>query len=257
MSDGKTLTVLLTRSAEENLSAAPLFESVGLTTLSLPGIVIAEPDDWSDTDAAIGSLGSYDGVFFTSRNAVRAFLTRLHECRSDGTSLLQDLLIAAVGQKTEEELEAEHVRVDIVPEIGGAENLLASLDALDVAGKHFLFPKSSIARDILPAELRQRGAEIDEVIVYKTIPPDGGSLDTIRNSLVEGSIRCIAFFSPSGVRNITQMLGSRCMEDTFLAAIGPTTAAALQAGGLSVDLISPAPKTEEFARAIAASLIQS
>lgn len=247
-----TPTVLLTRSAEDNTLIAPVFHAAGLATVLLPAIVIAEPEDWTPVDDAIADLASFDGVFFTSRNAVRMFLRRLDEKLPDGRSAIRSLMVAAVGAKTEEALEDEDVRVDVVPEIGAAENLLASLDEMDLTGKRYLFPKSSIARDVLPTELRDRGAQVDEIVVYRTVPPDAGNLDAIRNGLVEGSIQCAAFFSPSAVRNVVQLLGSLCMQETVIAAIGMTTAGAARAMGLTVGIVAEAPDSDGLAAAIAA-----
>jgi uroporphyrinogen-III synthase len=118
-------------------------------------------------------------------------------------------------------------------------------------GKTFLFPKSSIARDILPTELRHRGARVEEIVVYRTVPPEGGALDIVRTGLTDGSIQAVAFFSPSAVRNILQMLGSRCLTNTVLAAIGPTTASAVESIGLETHITSPTADAARFAEAIA------
>ena len=168
--------------------------------------------------------------------------------------MLDGKLIAAVGEKTEEALKAEGIRVDLVPEIGSAENLMTSLDGMEVAGRRFLFPKSSIARDVLPTELRDRGAEVEEIVVYRTISPEATALNAVRDALVAGTIDCVAFFSPSAARNVVQMLGRQCFGETIVAVIGPTTGAAAKSMGVSVDIVSPETNAEAFVRAIAGVL---
>ncbi len=247
-------TVLLTRSAEENERLASIFGEKGLSTVSVPGIVIADPAGWVAVDAAIADLAGFDGVLFTSKNAVGKLLGRMGSAHPGAREVLDTRLIAAVGEKTEEALLEAGVRVDIVPEVGSAENLLASLDDIDLAGKRFLFPKSSIARDVLPTELRNRGAHVEEVVVYRTVPPEAAALESVRNSLVDGTIGCVAFFSPSAVRNIVQLLGVRCLESPVIAVIGPTTAAAAGTMGIRVDLTSSAATAEALADAIARTL---
>ncbi len=247
---GQRPTILLTRSDEDNALIAPLFEIAGLATVAVPGISIIPPDDWSPCDEAIGNLPSYDGIIFTSRRAVRSFLGRLDAIRDDGRSIIKGKKIAAVGKKTEEALVAEGIAADFVPDVGSARSLAASLGMADVRGRRYLFPKSDIARDDLPAELRAHEARVDEVIVYRTVLPDAGAVSDVRERLLAGSIGYAAFFSPSALRNILETFGIDCFQRTTIAAVGPTTAAAAEAAGLRAEIIAATPRTEDLVAAI-------
>jgi uroporphyrinogen-III synthase len=243
-------TILLTRSHEENERMAPTFRNAGFQTMSLPGIEIAEPEDWTATDAAISGLETYDGVFFTSKNAVHAFLRRLDAIRHDGREVLGRSTIAAVGEKTSEVLESEGLVVAVTPEVGSADQLIASLSDLGLTGKRLLFPKSSIARDLIPAALREGGADVEEIIVYRNLAPAQESLDSIREGLLDGRVDAVTFFSPSAVRNVVQMLGSQCLGSVFVCVIGPTTAAAVRGAGLEPHLQAAEPTTESLVHSL-------
>ncbi|MBI2619706.1 MAG: uroporphyrinogen-III synthase [Ignavibacteriales bacterium] len=242
-------TILLTRSEEANVELARLFEKHGAQTLSLPTVHFVEPDSWEQCDAAITNLREYDGILFTSKNAVTSFLTRLESFGGQARSLLASRALYAIGEKTQEALESAGFAVAASPEIAAADDLTELLGEEAIRGKRFLFPKSNIARAILPNALRALNAVVDEVVVYKNEPPTGQDLDQVREVLLQRRVDTVTFFSPSAVRNFVQLLGTRHLESTTVAVIGPTTAQAAGDVGVRVDVVAP--------RATAEALIES
>ena len=243
-------TVLLTRDAESNAAVAALFEHRGARILSLPTIELKDPDSWDHCDRAIRSLAQYDGVFFTSKNAVDRFLHRVMTIDNALLEVLKKRSLYAVGEKTESTLEGAGLPVRMTPDANSAEELTQSLKPEEVSGKRFLFPKSAIARDILPKALRSLKAIVDEVVVYKNVPPSRNDLEGIRNALLHGKVDIVTFFSPSSVRNFHQMMGTRSLEHSVVAVIGPTTAAAATGLGISVNVISPRATAEALIETI-------
>lgn len=236
MSNLRGKTVLLTRSVEANAQVAALLESRGAEPLSLPTIRFTDPDSWEACDQAIRQLGDFDAVLFTSSNAVRAFQKRLDTLRPGGKVLLRMVHSYAVGERTFESLKEAGVLATMA-EGGTAGDLALSLGN-DVTGKHFLFPKSNIARDVLPEALKARGAIVTEVVVYKTVAPTPKELDDIRNRLKAGTVDIVLFFSPSAVSHFTQMIGTLHTESILVAAIGPTTAQSARDAGFTVSVIA-------------------
>ena len=53
-----------------------------------------------------------------------------------------------------------------------AESLLEAFAAHDLAGKRVLLPRAAVARDLVPNELARRGAHVDVVEAYRTVPPE-------------------------------------------------------------------------------------
>jgi len=235
-------TVLLTRSDEANSETAALLKSKGFRTLMLPTIRFADPDSWETCDAAITDIRNYDAVVFTSRNAVRQFLKRIEVIDPKSTEILRTIRTYAVGQRTLDSLESAGIPA-MMAEGGTAGDLAESVGA-HVQGKRFFFPKSNIAREVLPEALKARGAVVDEAIVYKTEVPAPKDLDAVRNALRAGAVDILFFFSPSAVFNFTQMIGTGFTESLIVAVIGPTTAEAARSAGFVVSVIAEKPTTD-------------
>lgn len=242
MSSLRGKTILVTRSDEANAHVADLLRSRGARALSLPTIQFTEPDSWEACDRALREFRNFHAVLFTSSTAVRTFLKRFEAIHPEGKSLLREVHSYAVGERTLESLRDAGIPATMA-EGGTAADLAASLGN-EVKGKRFLFPKSNIARDVLPGALKARGADVTEVVVYKTVAPSPRALDDVRNSLKAGSVDFVLFFSPSAVSHFTQMIGTVHMESLLVAAIGPTTAHAAQEAGFKVSVVAKKPSDE-------------
>jgi uroporphyrinogen-III synthase len=107
-----------------------------------------------------------------------------------------------------------------------------------------LFPCATGARDVVPRELGARGWQVDEVVVYRTVPadpPDAALAAQLHDA------DAVVFASPSAVTAFAAMTdggGSPLAMPSVVVCIGSTTAAAaaevgcghvLTAGGPSVD----------------------
>ncbi|MBI3788438.1 MAG: uroporphyrinogen-III synthase [Ignavibacteriales bacterium] len=246
--EGKTIVV--TRAADSSASLVQLFEQKAAKVIAFPTIEIVAPDAWDECDHAIINLRKYDGVFFTSKNAVEKFIERITAINSGAKKILASRRIFAVGEKTEAALEEAGIPVSLTPEIYSAENLASALSDEEIAGKHFLFPKSSIGKDVLPNALRSLNAVVDEVAVYKTISPEQSDLDAIRNALAAQEVDVVTFFSPSSVRNFIQIMGTKCLDNTAIAVIGPSTAKAATDLRLSVSIIAKQATAESLVETI-------
>jgi uroporphyrinogen-III synthase len=248
-------TILVTRPGATADEFIERLRAAGAEVLHVPLVEIADPDSWEECDHAIMGLHTYDGILFTSRNAVTKFVgrTRLHGEKA--FLLLAARAIYAVGEKTAEALEAEGLSITATPDISSAEDLAQSLSTEAVADRHFLFPKSDIARDVLPNVLRHHGAIVDEVVVYRTVAPQQADLDAVRHALLNGRIHVVTFFSPSSVRNFVQMLGHRCLENVPVAVLGPTTEAAAHSMGISVTLRPEAATSASFVESLIAFMV--
>lgn len=241
-------TVLLTRSDETNTEVAGRLKSRGAETIALPTIRFEDPDSWASCDDAIHHLRDYDAILFTSANAVRSLLKRMKAVAPASLETLRTKHIYAVGERTHDALESADVPA-VQAEGGTAEGLAQSLGD-DIQGKRFLFPKSNIAREVLPQALRARGAAVDEAVVYKTVAPTPKDLDTVRNALRLGTVDIILFFSPSAVSNVVQMIGTGFTGSIVVAAIGPTTADAARSAGFTVSAVAEKPTTDGLLEAL-------
>jgi uroporphyrinogen III methyltransferase / synthase len=229
----KGKTVLITRSKEANAELRSLLESRGARAICFPTIEITDPPTWDVCDRAIWKLAEYDGVCFTSKNAVAKFVERIRSIRPQAVDMLATRNIFAIGEKTKRSLESSGFSVLASPQHASAEELASLVQAHQIKGAKILFPKSNIAREHLPQQLRSMGAAVDEVIVYQTIVPEPENLERTRQLFFENKIDVAAFFSPSSILNFSEMVGVDIFPHTSIAVIGSTTAETVQQLGLA------------------------
>jgi uroporphyrinogen III methyltransferase/synthase len=245
-------TILVTRSKNASAEIRGLLESHGAAVICLPTIEIGEPESWKECDASIWKLAEYDSVCFTSKNAVDKFIQRVRLIRPQALNTLATRNLYAVGEKTKSIVEANGYSVQPVPQQHSAEHLAHSFYGQNLSGRHFLFPKSNIAHDGLPKELRSLGASVDEIVTYSTRIPEPDNLEQVRVLLKNGTIDIITFFSPSSICNFVEMFDVEILTGTFIAVIGPTTAAAVNDVGLSVGIIAQQQTAESLVEGIVA-----
>jgi uroporphyrinogen-III synthase len=98
-----------------------------------------------------------------------------------------------------------------------------------------LLPRAEEARDALPDMLRQRGATVEVVPVYRTVPDTQG-LALTRTALDGGEVDVVTFTSSSAVRCLVDAVGVEPLARCAVACIGPITAATARERGLQVDI---------------------
>jgi uroporphyrinogen III methyltransferase/synthase len=108
----------------------------------------------------------------------------------------------------------------------------AITEAGDVQGLKILLPHADIGREVIADELRRQGADVTEVVAYRTVvvEPDREGEPDIYRMLLERRIDVVTFTSASAVRSFARMLGAEPAADllrtTVVACIGPVTAEA-------------------------------
>jgi len=226
--------ILVTRAWEQSGEASGFLKELGAEVVAIPTIDFAPPTSFKGLDRAIERLSVYDWIIFTSANAVHFFMDRLAK-RGKDLSDLYGIKLCAIGPKTTRTLGNYGLSVDVVPQEYMAEAIVKALGRKSIKGKRILLPRSKIAREVIPTELRSRGARVDVVEVYRTIVPKKGG-DRIRFLLQEKKIHAITFTSSSTVKNFVEMVGKKklpsLMKGVALASIGPVTAETMMKCGL-------------------------
>lgn len=246
---GRRIAVTRAGGADDPLARALV--ALGAEVLDAPSIAIADPEQWSELDAALRGIESFHWVAFASAVAVERTVARAGTLGVTGESLRRPAL-AAVGQATARRL-AELVRApDLVPtEANGA--ALADALAPRVAGRRVLVPRAAEGRTELFDGLARAGAEVCAPVAYRTLPVSPEALAPLRAALEAGSVDAVLFASPSAVRSVVGALGpaKALLGRVALGAIGPTTAAALTALELPVAVQPGAATVADLARAVA------
>jgi uroporphyrinogen III methyltransferase/synthase len=146
---------------------------------------------------------------------------------------LNGVKLCAVGPATAERLTRHGLKIDVTPAEFRAEALVHAISAAgNVRGVRVLLPHGDIGREIVADELRKQGADVTEVVAYRTVvvEPDREGDPDIYRMLLERKIDVVTFTSASAVRNFVKALGQEQAVDllrtTIVASIGPVTAEA-------------------------------
>jgi len=237
--------VLVTRPREQARELVHRLESVGADAIEAPMIRIEPPDDYAPLDEACARITEFDWVVFASVNAVDAFIERLLAGPTDLRALGRAQL-CGVGPATAERLARHGLKADLTPSDFRAEAMVrAILETVGdkVAGLRVLVPRADIGREIVADELRRRGADVTEVVAYRTVIVDAereGEPDIYR-MLLERRIDVVTFTSPSAVRNFVRVVGEEPAADLLrsivVASIGPITAEAASQANIETTIL--------------------
>ena len=222
--------IVVTRAREQSGTLGALLESLGAEVIELPTIAVQPAADYAPLDAAISRLCEYDWLIFTSANGVRFFLERLDKSSSDLRSIRGR--ICAIGPATRDGLERFHLKVDVTAKEYVAEGLLEALAPYDLNTARILIARAAVARDLLPVELSRRGAHVDVVEAYRTVPPP--DLAARAAAILAHTPQWITFTSSSTVRNLVDAVGAEALRNIRCASIGPVTSATLRENGIPV-----------------------
>jgi uroporphyrinogen III methyltransferase/synthase len=237
--------IVLTRAQEQAREFSQLLAAYGAEPVEVPTIQIVPPASWQAIDDAMTRLSNYQWLIFTSVNGVRPFMDRLHVAGKDARALA-NLRLCAIGPRTAQELGTYGVTPDVVPAEFQAEGVIAALAHVGIRGSHVLIPRAEVAREILPEQLRELGATIDVIPVYRTIAP-AVDVAPLTQQFHDDRVAAVTFTSSSTVRNFVELFGGRdavrlLVARVVIACIGPITARTAEEYGLTVTVM-PAENT--------------
>ena len=117
----------------------------------------------------------------------------------------------------------------------------------DATGRRVFFPASAVARAVIPDGLAALGARVDQVTAYRFVklPLD---VEGCRNVMESGEVQSVTFASPSAMEGLREGLGvelfDRLAREVPAAAMGPTTAGALEEVGWGRFVVAREPTLE-------------
>jgi uroporphyrinogen-III synthase len=234
------IRILVTRSREQAPALIKPLMELGAHIIAVPTIEIVPPQSWQPLDKALIKIQSYDWLVLTSVNGVR-FLEKRMEKAEMAPGLLRRMQIAAIGPATRAEIEKLGLKVAVTPAEYVAEAVVAELAPL-VKNKKVLLVRAKVARDVIPQQLREFGAEVDVAEAYQTDIPIHAK-ERLNLVFQEPSARpqVITFTSSSTVKNLVTLLGpgqspKEKLQGILLASIGPVTTATLRENGLEAHI---------------------
>lgn len=240
--------ILVTRPQGQAHTLAERLRSLGAEPLLFPAVRILPPGDWSAVDNALRHAPGFDWIVFTSANGVRFSMERL-EALGLGPAHLRATRIAVIGPATANALQ----RWGLVPALMPLEfRSEAVADALgQVSGLRILLLRAQDARKALSDILRERGAQVEEVGVYRLHPLHNGpkirGLFTPLPDLVTLTSPSIAHALASVALSVEPPIPPQRLP---AVCIGPITATAARAEGFPVVAVATTYTEEGLVEAI-------
>jgi len=232
--------IVITRSATQSEAIARELTVRGAIPVVLPLVAFAEPEDFAPLDAAIAEIQRFDWMILTSAQAVRSVVKRCDELKLGLIRSESKLQIACVGPVTAEAARQAGLPVGYVAETHTGAALAEELGTRLAEAKVFL-PRSDRANPDLPLALKRHGAEVGEVIAYRTLRPTAVDERNL-NQIANGAADAVLFFSPSAVHHFAELFGGeqfRALQDKLaITAVGPVTEKALRGAGLQRTLLA-------------------
>jgi len=232
---GKRIVVTRTRKQASELSGQ--LRALGAEIIELPTIRIEPPADVRAFAELVQDAHTYDWIVFTSPNGVEAFFDLFYKLYSDAREIGASR-IAAIGPATAQRVKEFRLHVDLQPEEYVAEAVVREfIKQGGVENLRILIARAEKARDVLPKQLSDLGAIVDEGFAYRTVPETRDATGA-RRRLLEGGADVITFTSSSTVENFLA-LGLPWPQGMRVASIGPVTSKTARQHGLKVDMEAP------------------
>lgn len=171
----------------------------------------------------------YATVVFTSMNAVESVIAMLDQQIPEWT-------IYCLGNTTAQIIR-EYFGEDAIAGTGNSAADLANTIMETNETDAVVFFCGNQRRDELPGKLAEAGIDVNEIVVYKTIPLP---------KKINKDYKAILFFSPSAVDSYFQL--NKPADHTILFAIGLTTTAAIKKYSNNKTITANTPGKDELVR---------
>jgi len=238
--------VVVTRPAG---ASGPLVDALlrhSLEPLLVPAIAIEVVPATAALDAAVAPLAAADWVVATSANGVRALAPHLDRVGIDPSALPW----VALGSATAAAIRATGAAPAWLPSRPEADAIAAELPL--TPGDRVAIVRGRIGGDGLAVDLRARGGDVEEVVVYDTLEGPAASRPLAERALDAGP-SAVVLASPSAARGLVALAGPRRAELLAVPAvcIGRRTAAAAAEIGYRVAGVAEVPDPEALAVLVA------
>jgi uroporphyrinogen III methyltransferase/synthase len=202
-------TIAVTRAREQASDLGRRLQTLGARVVLAPAIR-TEP-----LDAELPDLSGFDLLCLTSPTGAARLLELVRDARD-----LAGPRIAAIGPGTAAALRTGGIEPDILPSRSNAEGLVEALEGVEV--RHALIARAQEGREVLPDALRERGAEVELLALYRTIAEPLS--DTERAAALGADL--LVFASSSAVKAFQSAAGT--LTGPRIASIGPATSATIR-----------------------------
>jgi uroporphyrinogen III methyltransferase / synthase len=226
--------IALTRTRAQASALARRLRELGADVFEFPTMRVEPPEE----AVPFGYIGEYDWILLTSANAVEMLFERLVHEKWDARDLA-GVKLCASGSTTLDVVASRFLRVDAVPDLFEPEHVIAAIETVGgpVTGQRILLPRADLARSSLTQALRDRGAEVVELVAYRAVVLEPS--EALIGQLLRFAPDVLVFTSSRAVHGFCEMLDPgrlAALTRATIASIGPVTSAALRNAGLQVDV---------------------
>jgi uroporphyrinogen III methyltransferase/synthase len=242
--------VLITRAREQADDLATELLAAGLEPVLVPTIAIELEPPGGALDRCARRIGSYRWVVASSANGARAIVAAVRRA-GEGVEATR---WAVIGPATRRFLESIGVAIAFQPRHALATALAEELPI--ESGDRILVVRGDLADEALALGLRARGAEVDDVVAYRTREAPQSSRRLLREAVSDEPIAAVVFTSGSTVRGLVALARVESIDVLAMPSIciGPETADEARAAGFGILAISATPESAAVAETSAIAL---
>lgn len=253
--------IVVTRSLDRARELSERLQSLGAQAIEAPTFRLIPAEDPEAIERAAASVQQFQWVVCESANSAHRFLKALLSGSRD-LRALGGVKVAAVGPSTADQFRVAGLSPDVVmPEVSEDATCDAIAAQGPIAGARVLVlrpdhGRSERNREGLAAELRRRGADVQDLIVYRTAPeaPESAAAQELYRQLLEGRIDAVTFTSPTAVQRFADLIGrdqaADLLNTTVVVTIGPVTAAAAHGLGVTSPVVADTYTVEGLVEAL-------
>lgn len=243
---------VLTRDPVDAQGYADALAPLGFEAVAMP---VTKPGPPADPDALVRAIsrGSYDVIMVASPRAAHELARAVAASMSASVTMLDMPDVWAVGPATKRALDIAKLPAQQPANVRDGVELAKMLASkMRLKGKRVLVPRAEEGRLDGLAILREAGADVVDVVAYRTVPVGADDPNVQRGAelLRGGNATLCGVFAPSQVAALSAIVGTLDKLATTFAAIGETTAAALRDAGALRVVVAPLPTPEGMAQAV-------
>lgn len=254
--DGLRVLALESRHANEMTKLIATYGGRPTVAPAMREVSIESPEA---LDFAAGLVaGKFDMVIFLTGAGTRALASAVEHAypRAEFVAALHRTQIVARGAKPVSALRELGVKPNLVaPEPNTWRELLRVLDdrgaSAPIKGSHIAVQEYGVPSNELLAGLRERGAQVTSVPVYRwDLPEDLAPLKAAVESITKGEVDVLLLTSAMQITHLLQIAAGmnlepevlQNLERVIIASIGPSTSERLRSLGLQPDLEASHPR---------------
>jgi uroporphyrinogen-III synthase len=198
----QSLGIAITRPIDQAKKLSALIEQAGGTPILFPLIAITPLKDYSQFEAVISDIASYDLAIFISSNAVQNSMPRIAK-----RGIPPSLKFAAIGPVTASELQSFSAKKVLTPKDRfDSESLLALPEMQAIKNKKIMIIRGVGGREVVAETLISRGAQVSFAECYQRTNPQT-NCDLLAQLYTDKKLHAIVVTSSEAMRHLLDLAG--------------------------------------------------